>query len=146
MFLRALPPFLMLLSLPAVAQDASCSLTGGAETCVPVHACVVEKALWFEGSAYGSREGRIEGAMSDGTLCTGSWEVRGILGMGRSDIACDDGLKARIWYTYLDGRTGTAVGTGRSNTEERINAWSGANYRDYLRSQDKAPELSCFKG
>jgi hypothetical protein len=146
MFLRLLPPLLMVFALPAVAQDVPCDLYNGDEVCVPVLACVEEKGLWFDGRAYGSREGRIEGEMSDGTICTGNWEVRGVLGIGRSDIVCDDGRRARIWYTYRDGRTGTAVGTGRSNLGERINAWSGTNVADYLAPNGAAQPLSCDTG
>ncbi len=146
MFLRLLPPLLMVLAVPAAAQDVPCDLSGGAEVCVPVMGCVVGQGLWFEGRAYGTREGRIEAMRSDGTVCTGNWEVRGIFGMGRSDIFCDDGLRVRIWYSYLDGRTGTAIGTGRSNTGERIRAWAGANVLDYLAREGEAPQVSCKDG
>jgi hypothetical protein len=143
MFLRLVPPLLFASALPALAQEPPCTLQGGAEVCVPVLACVADTGLWIDGRAYGSRQGRIEAVMSDGTFCSGTWEVRGILGMGRSDIVCDDGRKARIWYTYLDGRTGTAVGTGRSNFGERINAWSGQNVLEYLGQGSDGRPASC---
>ncbi len=146
MFLRLLPPMLCALPLPAMAQDVPCDLYSGAEACVPVLACVGDKGLWFDGRAYGSGPGRIEGVLSDGITCTGTWKARNIFGLGQSDLYCGDRRQARIFYTDRDGSTGTATGGGRSSRGEVIKAWAGDAIGTYLARKNGQESLPCAGG
>jgi hypothetical protein len=139
-------PLSLLLASPALAESETCSLYDPPEPCVRVLACVGGDGLWFDGRAYGAREGRIEGQMSDGTICGGSWTVRNFMGIGRSDLNCDDGREARVYYTYRDRRTGTATGSGRSNFGESIKVWAGEEVLAYLAADGAPPLLPCRGG
>ena len=37
---------------------------------------------------------------------------RNAFGLGQADVMCEDGRKGRVFYTYQDEYTGTAVGQG----------------------------------
>ena len=58
---------------------------------------------------------------------------RNAFGLGQADVMCEDGRKGRVFYTYQDEYTGTAVGQGAMHSGERIKIWSGTNVLEYLR-------------
>jgi len=124
----------------ATAQaHTSCAPAEDQSDCVRVVACVGEEGLWFNGRAFGRGAGDFSGALSDGTACTGTWMSRNFLGLGQADVACENGMTGRVYYTYQDSYTGTALGQGLANDGRRIRIWSGTNVLAYLRGQTGEP-------
>lgn len=52
---------------------------------------------------------------------------RNTFGLGKADIIFEDGRKGRVFYTYQDIYTGTAVGQGAIHPGEKIKICSGTN-------------------
>ena len=52
---------------------------------------------------------------------------RNAFGLGQADVMCEGGRKGRVFYTYQDEYTGTAVGQGAMHSGEKIAIWSGTN-------------------
>lgn len=133
----------------AQAQSrTSCSMTDDQANCNRVVACVGSDGLWFNGRAFGRGEGTFAGSLSDGTLCSGTWMSRNMLGIGQADVACEDGRRGRVFYTYQDSYTGTALGQGLMNTGESVKIWSGNNVLAYLRGDtgERIAILPCRGG
>ncbi len=133
MFRVLLPVAILCASTVNAQSNTSCSMTDDAENCNRVVACVGSDGLWFNGRAFGRGEGTFAGKLSDGTLCDGTWMSRNLLGLGQADVTCEDGRSGRVFYTYQDSYTGTAIGNGLMNTGESIKIWSGNNVLAYLR-------------
>jgi hypothetical protein len=131
-----LPVVICLSATSAIAQSqTSCDLTADQDNCNRVVACVGGDGLWFNGRAFGRGDGTFSGALSDGTTCEGTWMSRNMLGLGQADVVCADGTKGRVYYTYQDEYTGTAVGNGLMSDGREIRIWSGNNVLAYLKGQ-----------
>ena len=46
----------------------------------------------------------------------------------QADIMCEYGRNGRVFYTYQDEYTGTAVGQGAMHAGEKIKIWSAQMY------------------
>ena len=96
------------------AQSAThCPRTADDSNCVRVVACIGDEGVWFNGRAFGRGEGTFSGTKSTGLMCEGTWMSRNAFGLGQADVMCEDGRKGRVFYTYQDEYTGTAVGQAR---------------------------------
>ncbi len=62
---------------------------------------------------------------------------RNAFGLGQADVMCEDGRKGRVFYTYQDEYTGTAVGQGAMHSGAKIKIWSGTNVLEYLRGDTR---------
>lgn len=113
-------------------------------SCAPIVACVGDE-LWFSGRAIGRGHGILSGFLSDSATCSGTWMSRNAFGLGQADVSCDNGLSARVFFTYQDSRTGTATGAGIATDLRRIKVWSGHNIRQFLSesSGQVNPKLMC---
>ena len=129
-------------------SQTSCSMTNDQENCNRVVACVGSEGLWFNGRAFGRGEGTFAGTLSDGTLCSGTWMSRNLLGLGQADVSCEGGREGRLFYTYQDSYTGPAIGQGLMNTGEAVKIWSGNNVLAYLRGDtgERIAILPCGDG
>ena len=95
------------------AQSAThCPMTADDANCVRVVACIGDEGVWFNGRAFGRGEGTFSGTTSTGLMCEGTWMSRNAFGLGQADVMCEYGRKGRVFYTYQDEYTGTAVGQG----------------------------------
>jgi hypothetical protein len=132
------------LSPEADQPQAEClNIPGSPENCVRALACVGEDGLYFDGRVIGWNEGHVEGALSDGTSCSGKWQANRSTG-GVVELICEDGTAMGVLYSTLDSETGTAIGTGMDNRNRRIEGWSGALVLDYLTPEGKSvAELPC---
>ncbi|MEJ6397414.1 hypothetical protein [Yoonia sp. 208BN28-4] len=145
-------PCLLVAIFAASAANAqsqtSCAMTLDQSSCNRVVACVGDQGRWFNGRAFGRGSGTFAGVMNDGVTCSGTWKSRNILGMGQADVICDDGMEGRVFYTYQDEQTGTAVGSGITRDGQAIDIWSGNNVLAYLRAQTGEPvaALPCITG
>jgi len=101
------------------AQSAThCPMTADDANCVRVVACIGDEGVWFNGRAFGRGEGTFSGTTSTGLMCEGTWMSRNAFGLGQADVMCGDGRKGRVFYTYQDEYTGTAVGQGAMHSGE----------------------------
>lgn len=140
MFRCLLPVAICLLAGTAGAQtNTSCDLTTDQDNCNRVVACVGDDGLWFNGRAFGRGSGAFSGLLSDGTACHGTWTARNFLGLGQADVTCADGQRGRVFYTYQDEFTGTALGQGQMTDGRTIRMWSGTNVLGFLKGQTGAP-------
>ena len=114
-------------------SETACPMTGDDSNCVRVVACIGDQGVWFNGLAFGRGEGTFSETTSTGLMCGGTWMSRNAFGLGLGDITCENGQKGRVFYTYQDESTGTAVGQGAMYSGERIKIWSGTNVLEYLR-------------
>jgi hypothetical protein len=55
---------------------------------------------------------------------------------GTAQFACNDGVTGKVSYRHLDKRSGTAVGKGRTNGNEKIDLWSGHKLMTYFASNE----------
>ncbi len=134
---------------PAAGQsDTSCDVEMDQSSCNRVVACVGDQGRWFNGRAFGRGSGTLSGTMSDGVTCSGLWQSRNFLGVGQADVTCGDGQKGRVFFTYQDPESGTAVGSGLTTDGQDIKIWSGNNVLAYLRAQTGEPvaSLPCTSG
>ena len=137
--MNTLFPTTMLFALLVFPQNLSaqsathCPMTADDANCVRVVACIGDEGVWFNGRAFGRGEGKFSGATSDGLMCNGTWMSRNVFGLGQADVLCEDGRQGRVFYTYQDEYTGTAVGQGAMHSGEKIKIWSGTNVLEYLR-------------
>ena len=116
------------------AQSAThCPMTADDSNCVRVVACIGDEGVWFNGHALGRGEGTFSGTTSTDLMCEGTWMSCNAFGLGQADVMCEDGSKGRVFYTYQDEYTGTAVGQGAMHSGEKIKIWSGTNVLEYLR-------------
>ena len=69
---------------------------------------------------------------------------RNAFGLGQADLMCEDGRKGRVFYTYQDEYTGTAVGQGAMHSGEKIKI----NVLEYLRGDtgERIAYLPCDGG
>ncbi|MGA0827158.1 MAG: hypothetical protein ACO3PW_07395 [Gemmobacter sp.] len=137
MFLRVIyRNALALATLCAVAPGASASdcllREGQGDSCTPVVACLEPTGIWFSGRATGWNQGEVSGVLSSGARCGGTWTGRNLIGLGQAEISCDDGRRVVVFFTYLDSRTGTALGHGLSDRAERVRSWSGHAIPDHV--------------
>src|SRR6056300_517622 len=112
------------------AQSAThCPMTADDANCVRVVACIGDEGVWFNGRAFGRGEGTFSGTTSMGLMC-------------------EDGRKGRVFYTYQDEYTGTAVGQGAMHSGAKIKIWSGTNVLEYLRGDtgERIAYLPCDGG
>ena len=131
------------------AQSAThCPMTADDANCVRVVACIGDEGVWFNGRAFGRGEGTFSGTTSTGLMCEGTWMSRNAFGLGQADVMCEDGRKGRVFYTYQDEYTGTAVGQGAMHSGEKIKIWSGTNVLEYLRGDtgERIAYLPCDGG
>lgn len=158
MFRHALPVAIYLtqaagaetLGLPVIGREEAGPLLPACverrfsqENCVRVLACVGDEGLWFDGQARGWEQGLIQGFISDGTPCAGTWNSNGFLGTGFADVTCQDDTTMRVIYHTQDGETGTVIGSGRDSQGRAIRAWSGLYVLDFLRGDGDTLELPC---
>ena len=108
-------------------------MTADDANCVRVVACIGDEGVWFNGRAFGRGEGTFSGTTSTGQMCEGTWMSCNAFGLGQADVMCGDGRQGRVFYTYQDEYTGTAVGQGAMHSGEKIKIWSGTNVLEYLR-------------
>ena len=98
--------------------------------------------------AFGRGEGTFSGATSTGLMCERTWMSRNAFGLGQADVMCEDGRKGRVFYTYQDEYTGTAVGQGAMHSGEKIKIWSGTNVLEFFRGDtgERIAYLPCDGG
>ena len=74
--------------------------------------------------------------------------ARNAFGLGQAYVMCEVGRKGRVFYTYQDEYTGTAVGQGAMHSGEKIKIWSGTNVLEYLRGDtgERNAYLPCDGG
>lgn len=119
---------------PAAAEDKNlCTLSNN--YCVPVVGCLAENDRLFVGRSFGRREGPVVVKTLDGVSCRGSWK-RTLFG-GKARFACDDGTSGKIRYNYLDKKTGTATGKGKTDGGETMEFWAGHNLLKYFVFNEK---------
>ena len=131
------------------AQSAThCPMTADDSNCVRVVACIGDEGVWFNGRAFGRGEGTFSGTTSTGLMCEGTWMARNAFGLGQAYVMCEVGRKGRVFYTYQDEYTGTAVGQGAMHSGEKIKIWSGTNVLEYLRGDtgERNAYLPCDGG
>jgi hypothetical protein len=132
-------PAMMLFALLVFPQNLSaqsathCPMTANDANCVRVVACIGNEGAWFNGRAFGRGEGTFSGTTSTDLMCERTWMSCNAFGLGQADVMCEDGSKGRVFYTYQDEYTGTAVGQGAMHSGEKIKIWSGTNVLEYLR-------------
>ncbi len=137
----------LLLSVPAHAQgEAPCTIkTGKKSSCAPIIGCIPATGVFFSGRALGWNKGILAGTTSDGAVCTGDWVSRNALGLGASNIFCDNGVNAKVFFFYQDSLTGTATGHGITNSGNKIQVWAGQNIKAYISKETGQvdPKLLC---
>ncbi|NBT43286.1 MAG: hypothetical protein EBT20_23020 [Alphaproteobacteria bacterium] len=132
-------PAMMLFALLVFPQNLSaqsathCPMTANDANCVRVVACIGNEGAWFNGRAFGRGEGTFSGTTSTDLMCERTWMSCNAFGLAQTDVMCEDGSKGRVFYTYQDEYTGTAVGQGAMHSGEKIKIWSGTNVLEYLR-------------
>jgi len=112
-------------------------MTDDQASCSRVVACIGVEGTWFNGRAFGRGAGALDGQLSTGAHCTGSWVQQNLIGLGQADVECDDGMSTTVLYTYQDRYTGTAIGHGRTNLGELVEVWSGQNVLAYFQNEDR---------
>jgi hypothetical protein len=140
---------LMVLPQNLSAQSAThCPMTADNANCVRVVACIGDEGVWFNGRAFGRGEGTFSGTTSTGLMCEGTWMSRNAFGLGPADVMCEDGRAGRVFYTYQDEYTGTALVQGAMHSGEKIKIWSGTNVLEYLRGDtgERIAYLPCDGG
>jgi len=121
----------------SIHQAGSCDTTNDQASCTPVVACIGVEGTWFNGRAFfGRGEGVLDGQISTGAHCKGRWVEQNLFGLGQADLECDDGMTITLLYTVLDSYTGTAIGHGRTNRGELVEAWSGQNVLAFIQNED----------
>lgn len=143
MFRRLLPVFAMLCATAAAAEDKlPCDVTPDETSCSRNFACIGDKGRWYEGRAIGRGTGILDGRLSDGAKCSGTWTNSNAMGAGQADFACDDGTTGTVFYYLQDGVTGTAIGKGATNKGDHIDAWSGEHVLEFLRKGTTSAEAA----
>ncbi|PRY78068.1 hypothetical protein CLV80_10430 [Yoonia maritima] len=73
---------------------------------------------------------------------------RNAFGLGQADVTCEDGMQGKVFYTYQDPYTGTAVGQGVTSDGRSIRIWSGNNVLAFLRGDTghRVAMLPCDSG
>ena len=130
------------------AQSATqCPMTADDANCVRVVPCIGNKGVWFHGRAFRRGE-EISRTTSTGLICERTWMSRNAFGLGQADVTCEDGRKGRVFYTYQDEYTGTAVGQRPMHSGEKIKIRSGTNVLEYLRGDtgERIAYLPCDGG
>ena len=123
-----------------------CENTMRGDNCSRILACVGDDGLWIDGRADGWNRGTLEGRMSDGTLCTGSWGYSWHGLRARAELACDDGRTGVVRYTAQDPESGTGIGRGQMSDGAEIRAWTGRRVLEFLTGEDGVPRLPCDAG
>lgn len=146
--LRTLVSMLIFFGFPSTAQtfvprtvEEPCVADGGPHNCVKNLACIGEHGRWFEGRAIGWNSGILLGRTSDGVSCNGNWRIDSS-GIGRAELACEDGTTAEVISEYQDYETGTTVGVGKTGNGEEIRSFSGRNVVGFLKKEG-VPILPC---
>ncbi len=131
----------------APVAQAPCDNTRDADNCSRILACVGEDGLWFDGRADGWNSGTVEGRLSDGTACAGTWHY-GLLGFtAKVEFRCEDGRSGRARYTAQDPETGTGIGGGVMDDGTQVRAWTGRNVLDFLTPEgERRASLPCEGG
>ncbi|MGH1356953.1 MAG: hypothetical protein ACRBBS_18035 [Thalassovita sp.] len=132
MFRRCLPVALCLFAAFPAKAEPPCLQTQDQNNCARVLACVGGDGAYFDGRSKGWNTGTVTGRMDDGTTCSGQWTARGPFGFGLATLICQDGVTAQAIYYYMDGLTGTAIGSGSTSDGRAIRIWSGQNVLRYL--------------
>ncbi len=127
---------LVLALLGPAKAETNCSLHGDERSCVRVVGCFGDGRL-FHGRALGHRNGTVAGTVNDGTLCTGTWDSRGVL--KKAFVTCENELEAGVIYVYQDPSTGTVTGRGRTSDGSDVTVWSGVNVLEYFSEQGFEP-------
>lgn len=142
MFYRALPVFALLCStFPAFAGDPlPCEVTPDATSCSRIFACIGQSGLWFQGRAIGRGEGDLDGRLSDGTACTGTWTNANALGQPQADFSCENNTKGTVYYYHQDEYSGTALGRGLTEDGQSVEVWSGEHVTDFFRRNSPTSE------
>lgn len=146
---RALLPVAILFATEVSAQSrTSCNMTSDDTNCNRIVACIGSEGEWFNGRAFGRGEGTFSGATSGGVPCAGNWMSRNAIGVGQADVFCDDGRTGRVYFTYQDSYTGTALGQGAMTSGQGVRMWSGNNVLAYLRGDtgERIAMLPCDGG
>ena len=121
-----------------IHQAGVCDMTNDTTSCTRVVACIGVEGKWFNGRAFfGRGKGVLDGQLSTGAHCTGRWVARNLMGLGQADLKCNDGMTATVLYTVQDSYTGTALGFGRTNHDEPVEAWSGQHVLAYFQNEDR---------
>ena len=148
MFRFLLPAMIVMATQLSAQTRTSCDMTEDDSNCVRVLACMGNTGEWLNGRAFGRGEGTFAGTTSKGVTCSGDWMSRNSLGLGQADIFCDDGRTGRVFYTFQDEYTGTAIGQGAMTSGEGIRMWSGLHVLSYLRGDtgERVALLPCVGG
>lgn len=127
-----------LLAAPG-ARAAACGPADGPE-CVAVAACIGDSGLHFLGRATGAGRGTVEGRLSSGAGCRGTWEAARDGTTGNARFACDDGRRGQAGFVWQDPASGTTLGVGLTDAGEEIRLWSGRDLRAFLVRETGDPE------
>lgn len=73
---------------------------------------------------------------SSGITCEGWW-WRNVLGLGCAKFSCEDGTTGTATYSYFDSKSGTAIGSCRTDKRELLRFWAGHNVQKYLSVQEE---------
>lgn len=109
-------------------------IPGSPDSCAPIAACMPGDGVYLVGRAVGWDYGTLGGVTNTGVSCIGTWDTRGIGGVGRVSFECEDGLSGRVIYYSRDSLTGTAHGRGMTNALSQIEGWSGEFIEEFLRA------------
>lgn len=124
------------------AETRGCSLSK--DFCVPFIGCSLKTGDFYAGYSLGQRTGPVFATSKSGVTCQGEW-WRNAIGAGRAKFTCGDGATGNATYTYFDSKTGTASGSGRTNTGDKLRFWAGHNVLSYVLAQESETEamISC---
>lgn len=124
----------IILCAQASAQDTGLcqNIPFSSENCVRVLACVGDQGVTFDGKARGWDAGTVSGLMSDGTICTGTWDSNGPFGTGIATMSCNDGKGLDVVYYNQDNITGTVIGRGVDTSGRTVQVWTGENVLQFL--------------
>ncbi len=115
--------------------------------CVRVLACIGDQGLHFDGEARGWDEGPVEGMISNGVSCAGTWTADGPFGAGMGRMSCENGIDIGVIYHTQDNETGTVIGSGSDTAGQPVQVWSGQNVLDFLTPEgDVSASLPCMSG
>ncbi|EBA17558.1 hypothetical protein RSK20926_07467 [Roseobacter sp. SK209-2-6] len=134
---------LSLFAVPSWAEEP-CQLRNN--YCVPIVACTKDGADFFVGRAYGKDGGPVQAQSKNGRKCEGRW-WRTLIGTGKAELTCSDGLEAKISYSYFHKGSGTVLGKARLSDGARMSFWAGHRILPYVlhRERHRTEMIDCVR-
>ncbi|MEM9851207.1 MAG: hypothetical protein AAF761_04330 [Pseudomonadota bacterium] len=120
----------------SMAATEDCHRADGDEAnCVRFIGCYGSDGDWFEGTSRGWNEGRMQVRSFAGQRCSGRFDYRPMLDMGRAQIVCNGGEAAQITFFSRGGDTDVVSGHGITDQGTRIVFYSGTMLAAFLRTR-----------